>query len=60
MENDYAHAVLTIKDPGLWSDEGRRAVADWLRKQADKLVSEGKDYSPRFRARYITTRGRHP
>jgi len=46
-------AVLTIKDAADMTPEGRKAIAEWLRRHAQYLVAQGKDYSPRFRARYL-------
>ena len=34
------------------TEEGRKDVADWLRKQAVWLEQDGGAYSPRFVARY--------
>lgn len=46
-------AVLTIRDAAEMTPEGRRQLADWLRHSAKTLVKHGKDYSKRFRARYL-------
>jgi hypothetical protein len=53
METEKSAAVLTIKDAGNMTPEGRKEVADWLRQCAKTLVKHGKDYAPRFRARYL-------
>lgn len=49
-----AAAVLTIHGPGRMSLKGRRAIADWLRKQAVQLQGYGYRYTDnRFTARYM-------
>ncbi len=48
-----ADATLVLHGAGEWSDEGRQIIADWLRKQADALVKDGREYAKRFRARYL-------
>lgn len=53
MATEKSAAVLTIKDAADMTDEGRRQVAKWLRKQARWLEEAGQEYSPRFRARYL-------
>ena len=50
---DKSAAVLTIKDAPRMSPKGRREVAAWLRRHADMLVEEGKNYSKRFTGRYL-------
>lgn len=48
-------ALLTIKRPGLMTPKSRRDIAKWLRRQADMLLKDGKDYSEtRYRARYYS------
>lgn len=49
-------AVLTLKDAGEWSPDGRAMIANWLREQAKGLLKDGKNYAPRFRARYMAAR----
>lgn len=44
----YLHAVNML------SDYRRKSLADWLRKQADTLQEDGRNYASRFRARYFT------
>ena len=47
-------AVLTIRGAPRMTAFGRRMVAKWLRKQADALIADGKNYAPRvFTARYL-------
>lgn len=46
-------AVLTVRDAPNMTPEGKKAIAEWLRKQAKMLVKEGKNYSKRFTARYL-------
>jgi triphosphoribosyl-dephospho-CoA synthetase len=44
-------ATMTIHAPGKMTARGRRDVAVWLRRQADQLVRNGRDYTDgRFRA----------
>lgn len=35
------------------SEQGRKDIADWLRKQADTVEEEGHNFSSHFVARYI-------
>ena len=53
IEREKTAAVLTIKDAGEMTTRGRKAVAEWLRKQASWLEKDGHVYAPRFRARYL-------
>jgi hypothetical protein len=53
MATEKSAAVLTIKDADKMTEEGRRSVAKWLRRQARFLEEHGTDYSTRFRARYL-------
>lgn len=47
-------AVLTIKSPGSMSRKGRRDIADWLKRQADMLLTDGDKYTDGgFIARYL-------
>lgn len=48
-------AVLTLIDPSDYSAKGRKAIADWLRKQAKDLLKYGPQgaYAKTFRARYL-------
>lgn len=48
-----AAAVVTIKDAPNMSARGRKAVAKWLKRQADFLLSDHKNLSKRFTARYL-------
>jgi len=50
---DKIIATLEIKDTAKMTEEGRKEVAEWLKKQAEDLIKEGKDYSNHFKARYI-------
>lgn len=44
-------ATLIIHGPGKMSARGRRDIVAWLRRQADHLARDGKDYTVgRFRA----------
>ena len=51
---DKVSAKLELYKTDTWSDKGRKEIAAWLRKQADALVKEGKQYSGNFTARYIS------
>lgn len=46
-------AILTVKDAPKMSATGKKAIANWLRRQATMLEREGKHYSARFTARYL-------
>lgn len=46
-------AIVTIKRAGDMTRRGRKAIAKWLRQQADSLEEHGDEYSDRFRARYL-------
>jgi hypothetical protein len=45
-------ATLTIRRAGEMTTKGRERVVEWLRAQALALSNDGKDYAPRFTARY--------
>jgi hypothetical protein len=49
-------ATLNIHNAADLSPETRDKLATWLRRQANALVKEGQNYSPRFRARYEEVR----
>lgn len=47
-------AIVTIHAAPKMTPKGRRQIAAWLRRQADMLVKEGKNYTEtRFTARYL-------
>lgn len=47
-------AIVTIYRAPFMTRKDRRDVAEWLRRQADMLVSDGELYSEtRFTARYL-------
>jgi hypothetical protein len=49
-----AAAVITIHRVPDMTPGGRRQIAAWMRKQADYLIKDGKDYTKgRFTARYL-------
>jgi hypothetical protein len=52
-KKEKSAAIVTIKEADRMTPAGRRRVAKWLRAQADMLVKEGKNYSPRFTGRYL-------
>lgn len=47
-------ATLTVKAPGAMTEQGRRDIAAWLRRQATHLIRSGRWYSKRsrFTSRY--------
>lgn len=45
-------AVLTIRRAASMSLKGKKAVANWLRKQADALLTDGDSYTARVTIRY--------
>jgi hypothetical protein len=52
--NEKSAAVLTIFGPGRMTIEGRKALATWLRRQANNLVGDDFNYTRgRFTARYL-------
>ncbi|MDD5458359.1 MAG: hypothetical protein WC554_15105 [Clostridia bacterium] len=46
-------AVLTIRDAGKMTLDGRKQIAQWLRKQAKDLITYGDRYAKIIRMRYI-------
>lgn len=46
-------AIITIKDAANMSPKGRKAIAAWMRRQAEFLEKHAKELSPTFRARYL-------
>jgi hypothetical protein len=46
-------AILTIKDAGDMTEEGRREIARWLRRHANWLTKYGDEYSKKFTGRYL-------
>ncbi len=56
MAKEQTAAVLTIYKAPKMSPQGRKDIAEWLRRQAKALIKDGKLYTPtRFTARYIYT-----
>lgn len=55
LAKDKSRAVATLHVAGAarMSQQRRRQIAVWLRKQADALQAEGDNYAARFRARYL-------
>ncbi len=45
-------AVITVKHPDTMTPRERRAIADWMRRQAEFLEQHGHECSARFTARY--------
>lgn len=52
VKKEQTAAILTIRRANEMTKKGRRAVAEWLRKQAFTLEEHGKLLSSRFTARY--------
>ena len=50
---DKIIATLEIKDAAKMTEEGRKEVAEWLKKEAEDLIKGGKNYSNHFKACYI-------
>jgi hypothetical protein len=50
---ERAVATLTIRGAHDTTPKGRRAVALWLRREAKHLERCGREYAPRFTARYF-------
>lgn len=45
-------ALLYLRNAADMTEEGKLAVAEWLRKQAESLLADGHNYNFLFRARY--------
>ncbi len=45
--------VLTIHDAADMHEQGKRDIANWLRRQADFLEAHADEYSSRYTARYL-------
>lgn len=56
MSEHVSVAYLTVKGAAAMRPNQRHEIANWLRKQAEALESEGLNYSSRFRARYLEKR----
>ena len=53
MTKEKSAAIITIKHADAMTKKGRRDVAEWLRMHANYLLEHGKEYAPRFTARYL-------
>ena len=51
--HDETAAILTIIDAANFSARGKKSVAAWLRRQANRLERSNKKMTKRYRARYI-------
>lgn len=51
---EYSAAIVTVKHADQMTTRGRKAVAAWMRRQADFLEHHGQQFSSRFTARYLT------
>lgn len=50
---EKAVATLTVRGAAVATPTGRKAMALWLRKEARHLERCGREYAPRFTARYF-------
>ena len=50
-------AELKIVGAGQMTEYGRDSIAEWLRKQADNLVTDGDHYANVMRAKYHAVEG---
>ena len=46
-------AIVTVNNPALMSNQGRKKIADWLRNKAKELELYGKDLGKVYRTRYL-------
>lgn len=46
-------AVLTVFDAPRFSKKGRKAIAEWLKRQAGFILNNSEQLSKRFSARYL-------
>lgn len=46
-------AIVTVKDAPAMTKRGRKAIAKWLRKQAEFVENDGQHLAKRFTARYL-------
>lgn len=46
-------AIVTIKDASEMTEEGKKDIARWLRRQANFLVNHADQLASRYTARYI-------
>lgn len=53
MTNETVAAKVTIHRASDMTEEGRKAIGDWLRKMADDLEESGHDYASCFTGRYV-------
>jgi hypothetical protein len=49
-------AQLIIHDASTSSPQRIAELVEWLRRQADNLAKDHKDYAPKFRARFFNRR----
>lgn len=52
MATMNSDALLYIRNAADMTEEGKVAVADWLRERAEDLLAKGHEYSFLFTARY--------
>ena len=53
LKGEKSVAVLTVFDAPAMTPSGRKAIAEWLRRQARMLVKDGKLYAKRYTGRYL-------
>jgi hypothetical protein len=52
LPNQKSAAILTLNNVPNMTLEGRTAIAQWLKRQADDLINLGQQYSKKCIARY--------
>lgn len=53
QQREKSAAIITIHDAPAMTKRGRRAIAQWMRKQAACLEHDGRALATRFTARYL-------
>lgn len=53
LKGEKSVAVLTVFDAPAMTPSGRKAIAEWLRRQARMLVKDGKLYAKRYTGRSL-------
>lgn len=48
-------AILTIRDAAEMTEEGRKEIARWLRRQTNLLLKHNTELASRYTARYLYT-----
>lgn len=50
-------AKLLLRNAAQWTEEGKLEIAEWLRHQAEMLLTDGHEYAELFTARYRPEEG---